>query len=400
MMRRLFVPLAGALLLAAPASAQTLEATIARFYADTADWAVHDDMDVLEEREPENLEVLAWAAEFDLRLSPERAALTAYLVLDRAPCNAMAHNVIAVAHLRSEEASRVDSAWTHAARAAECGPEDGNAWLTYWDAATMRGDADGERRAQQRLGEIRFFSPPVLEFARWTLNAAPRDAVLLTSGDDEFYPLQVVQTALNVRTDVIIVRTTHLNVPAYARRLSETAMYPVPPEAVGTDEGTPVHRDGPSALQQAVVRAWVDAHLAGGHKPLALTALTNLEFAGNHSWGLLRRAGPVVTVHPRGRLSDPLYAPEAYEAAWRDLDLRRLDGPLTTEGDRSPVRRTTLHPAEIIVLLYAAYADYQGGHDQRQIARQALGWAEQVMATGRPRADFREFLDQARRAIP
>lgn len=400
MMPRLLSPLAAALLLAAPASAQTLKETIARFYADTADWGVHDDMDALVEREPENLEVLAWSAEFDLRLSPERAATTAYRVLDRAPCNAMAHNVVAVAHLRSEDASRVDSAWTHAARAVECGPEDGNAWLTYWDAATLLGDGAAEDRAQRQLFETGFFPPPVLEFARWTLNAAPRDAVLLTSGDAEFHPLQVVQTALNVRPDVIIVRTTHLNVPAYARRMSEAAMYPIAPEAEGTDEGAPVHRDGPSALQQAVVKAWVDAHLAGGHKPLALTAITNLELAGNFSWGLLRRAGPVVTIHPSVRLSDPLYAPEAYEAAWRDLDLRRLDGPPTSEGDRSPVRRNDLHPSEIVLLLYAAYADFQGGHDQPEIARQALGWAQQVMDTGRPRADFQEFLDQARRAIP
>jgi hypothetical protein len=401
MMTRLRTALAAALI-ATPSHAQTLEETIARFYADSAAWRVTDDFREIARERRTDADAWAWAAETE-RLTdedPERATDHALWALEIEPCHAMAHATLGAIHLRGTAPGAADSAWAHAARAVECDPEDGNAWLVYWDAAALRGDGAAEAAAQRRLGEMAFFSAPVLEFARWTLNAAPRDAVVLTSGDEEYYPLRVAQTAGGIRTDVLIVRTTHLAVPVYVRRIAKAADYPVPPEVEGTDEGVPIHRDGPSPLQLAAVKAWVDAHLAGGSRPLALTAITDLAFAGNFSWGLLRRAGPVITIHPTGRLSDPLFAAEAYEAAWRDLDLRRLDGPLTSEGDRSAVRRNTLRPSEIVLLLYAAYAGYQGGHDQPELARQALGWAQQVMDTGAPRPEFSEFLDEAKRDVP
>ncbi|HEY0020448.1 MAG TPA: hypothetical protein VGC13_29390 [Longimicrobium sp.] len=384
----------------APAArAQTLDDAIARFHRDATDQRVLDDFQAVVDAHPDDPDTRAWYAEALLHHDALRtAAREAHRVLEAAPCHGMANAVLARVHLASAEPDAADSAGAYAERATTCAPDDGNAWLAAWDAAALRNDEAAELRAQRRLGELGFFGPPVLELARWTLRAAPPAAVLF-AGDWNYHPLQVAQTAEGVRPDVTIVRLSHLSIPAYVRRMAARTGYPVPPEAEGVDGGAPVHQDdGPAPLQSAVGALWAQARVEGGNpRPLALAATADQRFID--SGVLLRREGPVITVNPSGRLSDPLFLPAAFTAAWEDLDLRRMAGPLTSAGDRSPARRTDLHPLEAVVAILAVYAEYQGRRGETDSARQALGWAQQVMDTRGPRPEIQELLDQARRSI-
>jgi tetratricopeptide (TPR) repeat protein len=402
-MRRCLALLA-ALPLAAPVHAQTLDELMPRIHADTTGYRAYDALSELLEAQPDNVDARAWKAEVLLRMEDgaDDAAKEARAVLQAAPCHAMAHNALAAAHLRMPEPGALDSAWTHAAAAVECDPADGNAWLTYADAALRRGDDAAEARALRRLGELAFFPEPALELARWMLAAAPRDAVLFAGMDDDWAALRVAQLARGVRTDVTVVRLTHLGMPAYARRMAAATGYPVPPAAEATHEGAPVYRDGPSALQLALGQAWARARLEDGNpRPLALTPFADQAFIRDGpALSLQRRDGPVVTVNPFGRLGDPLQDTAAFTAAWARLDVAKLDGPLVSEGDRSAVRRNGLHPSEVVVLLLAVHAEYRAEHEDPQGARQALGWAQQVVDTGRPRPDAGAFVDEIRGRIP
>jgi tetratricopeptide (TPR) repeat protein len=399
-MTRLFALTAALALCAAPASAQTMDEAIADFYSDTVP-AAGMFLEIAYAQSG-NADAWAWVAEsYRVGGRGEEGARYARDALALSPCHAMAHTTLAAIHLRAAEPD-ADSAWAHAARAVECDAADGNAWLAYWDAATLRGDEAAERQAQRRLGELAFFSEPVLELARWTLAAAPPSAVLIAGGDDDYFPLQVAQTAHGVRPDVAIVRMSHLAVPAYVRRVAAATGYPVPPDADDAAGHPPVYRDGPSPLQRAVGSAWVQARLEGGNpRPLALWALADPAFMrGGGTYALLRRDGPVVTVQPFGRLGDPTHDAAAYARAWEDLDVARLNGPLTSAGDRSSIRRNTFHPAELVALLMAGLADYEGHNGRAESARQALGWAERLKETGRVRNDVWEFLDEVRRNVP
>lgn len=402
MTRRL--ALLAAVLLAAPVHAQTLDELMPRIHADTMGYRAYEALSELLDAQPDDVDARAWKAEVLLRMrdGADDAAKEARALLAAAPCHAMAHNTLAAAHLRMAEPGALDSAWTHAAAAVECDAADGNAWLTYAEAALRRGDDDAEALALRRLGELAFFPEPAMELARWMLAAAPRDAVLFAAGDDDYAVMRVAQAARGVRTDVTVVRLTHLGMPAYVRRMAAAAGYPVPAEAEGMDEGSPVYRDGPSALQLAVGDAWVRARLEGGNpRPLALSLFADQAFIRDGSaLSLLRRDGPLVTVNPFGRLSDPLQDTAAFTAAWANLRVDRLNGPLVSEGDRSPVRRNTLHPSEIVVVVLAYHAEYRAEHDDPEGARQAMGWVQQVLDGGGPGPDARALVEEVRSRIP
>lgn len=390
--------------LAAPVHAQTLDELMPRIHADTTGYRAYDALSELIDAQPDNVDARAWKAEVLLRMpdGAEDAAEGAREVLAVAPCHAMAHNTLAAAHLRMAGPGALDSAWTHAAAAVECDGADGNAWLTYADAALRRGDVAAEAHALRRLGELAFFPEPAMELARWTLAAAPRNAVLFAAGDDDYAVLRVAQAARGARTDVTVVRLTHLGMPAYMRRMAAATGYPVPAAAEGTDEGSPVYRDGPSALQAAVGEAWARARLEGGNpRPLALTLFVDQAFIRDGSaLSLLRRDGPVVTVNPFRRLSDPLQDTAAFTAAWANLQVGRLAGPLVSEGDRGAVRRNTLHPSEIVLVVLAYHAEYRAEHDDPEGARQVMAWVQQVIDGGGPGPDARALVEEVRSRIP
>ncbi len=60
------------------------------------------------------------------------------------------------------------------------------------------------------------YDPYILDFAKYTLQNCPPNAILFTYGDNDTYPLWYVQHWLGVRKDVAILNISLLNIPDYA----------------------------------------------------------------------------------------------------------------------------------------------------------------------------------------
>ena len=199
----------------APLAAQTLDGALELYYQNR----VHESLPILQrlvEADPSAVEPRAWLADNLRRTGNAPDALAvARGVLQDEPCSAHAHDVVAsIMGQEFWEAENRDSAWAHVTAGVECDPDDGNLWLTYWMTAMMRQDTAGERRAQRRVGELRFIPEPVMELSRWMLRVSPGGAVLFAYGDWDYLPLKVAQTAEGLRQDVTVILLPMMEVPA------------------------------------------------------------------------------------------------------------------------------------------------------------------------------------------
>lgn len=404
-MRTLLAALLAAAALAAcapPSRPPTLEEAVRLYLRDRGEEAgpLHE---VAARAAPGDPEPRVWLAEASTRHgSYDDALRLAREVLATHPCHGMAHHVASTAlRVSLERPGAADSMWMHARRAVECAPNDGNAWLTYAWAALFRGDEMAEREAYPRLAALGFFPEPVMEMARWTLRHAPPGAMLVGGGEWDYFPMRVAQVAEGRRPDVVLANLMMMDWPGYVRPLAARAGYPVPPEAATLGDYEILRGEEGPKLAATLGALWADSWLEGrATRPLALT-FTIVDMR----WGVAdsvapRWDGPVLTLHrlPPGQYGRGFEAePTATAAAFRDLDLARFDGPQAHPTDRSPFRQTSMmHPAERVALLAVFFAaDRQHAGDGRT-AREALGWAETLVASGRVRPEHAESVVNTR----
>ena len=397
---------AAALCAASPAPAQPLDEALDRalevFFRNEIE-AAAPLIEALAVANPYDPDVVVWLADVHLRLnSPDEAMVMARWALSLQPCHSAAHNLIASAYTRWlwAEPGGLDSLWTHARAATECAPDDGNAWLGYWMAGSMRRDTAAERQAQRRLAAIGFIPEPVMERARWILRSAPPGAVLVASGDWDYFPMGVAQTVEGLRPDVELVQQVLLEFPWYVRWIAARTGLPLPLQVarLGDDEWMPP-QDGAEPLPRAAVAGWAQAALAGGARPLVIAATADAEWVKPVVWP--RLDGGVYTLHPLPEDTTQAPAPEMdrIAASLRHLDVARLAGPLVHPTDRSPVRRTESHPANLMVW-FAGYLAI-GRHNQGdgEGAREALAWGDRVLATGAVREDHATWFAEVRGQI-
>lgn len=389
-------------LAAAPAPAQTLDEALEVFYRNE----IHASLPLFEHLaavNPADPDLRVWLGDVHLRMDNQREAMEmARAALAMRPCHGAAHNLLASAYTRHGymEPGGLDSLWTHARRATECDPGDGNAWLGYWMAGTLRRDTAAEAHAQRRLAALGFIPEPVMERARWMLRDAPPGAVVVTNGDWDYFPMAVAQTVEGVRPDVALVQRSLLEFPWYVRWMSARTGLPMPRQVEGLsdDDWNPlVFADEP--LPQETGGAWAAATLTGGPRPLVIAATADVEWIRPAAWP--RLDGGVYTLHPPP--DDPETAPpmdaDAIAASLRRIDMARLDGPLVHPTDRSPVRRTDRHPADFMVFIAAYWAIGRQNEGDAEGAREALAWVDRVIATGRVAEDRLAWWNDVRREI-
>ncbi|HEU4883829.1 MAG TPA: tetratricopeptide repeat protein [Longimicrobium sp.] len=392
-----------ALCAASPAPAQSLDQALATYFRNDVEGALPM-FQALVERDPGDPDLRVWLGDARMRMEDADGALReARKALRVRPCHSAGHNLVASVYVRRLflEPGGLDSMWTHASRAAECAPDDGNVWLNVWMAGVMRRDPAAVPRAQQRLKELGFFTEPVMERARWMLRSAPPGAVLVTNGDTDFFPLGIAQAVEGLRPDVELVQRVMLEFPWYVREVAARTGLPMPAQAqdLGEDEWTPPAVEG-ETLPESAGAAWAAATLAGGGRPLVIAATAGVDWLKDAA--AVRPDGGVYTLRPVDeRLEHGMAQADTavFAASLRQVDVARLNGPSANPADRSPVRRTESHPADLVLWMaaYLAGTRYELGDEAG--AREALVLAERVMATGRVSEDAAAMYASIRDAI-
>lgn len=276
------------------------------------------------------------------------AVAVARSVTESAGCSAPAWTVLGDAYnpqFSSWPRAHADSTWDALREAVACDPDDGNAWLSFWTEADRRGDAIASDHALRELARVGFWTPPVRAYARWTLTAAPPDAVLLTNGDADTVPMRMLQAVGGLRTDVVVVNVPMLALPEVARRLAEVHALPLP-DAVEAFEPRPDPRgstETPDGRVYTLADYVLDHWLRYLERPLVGALSLDPAVLGTKTDVVDRGA----TLAPA---SAPGFDPEAARASFEGVDGGAFAGPVVSDGDRSPVRRAGLFDPGGLVL--------------------------------------------------
>jgi len=318
---------------------------------------------------------LSWLAETYRRVGKENEAVaTARVALALDPCNSFAHTVLADATnpiYGTWDGANADTTWTQLMEAVACNPRDGNAWLSIWVGSVLRQDTATVRKALHGFVESGFFTPAALAFARWMLRALPPNAVLVTNGDMDTFPLCTVQQEEGFRDDVFVVNRSLLNTEEYAGYVRSTLNIPIPPDSIigrGWDDGSPADR---------IFRAWMSQKMEGKFPyPLALACTVE------ESWFKLysddfRFTGPFFLA-----TWDFLPGSSALslaKASLEGIEPAAFYGPFVSDKDRSPVRMVTANGIVRQVLVTGLFIGRFALElkDTAQ-ARQWLVWVEDV----------------------
>ncbi len=398
--------LAAALLCAAaavPAAAQTLEEGRELFLAGNYPEAGAI-FQSLAQASPGDAALRGWLAQAHYRLGDlESALVTARGALEIDPCESPSHVVIAMVHVAEwdREGAR-DTTRLHAARATECAPDDGNAWLAYWAAAMGRRDGTALRAAMQNLARLRFVPEPAMELGRWMLRSAPANAVVVSSGDWDYFPMLIAQAAEGVRPDVYVVLRPYLEFPWYVRQVARETGLPVPPQVagLGDDAWIPLETEEDGALPFQAGAAWAQATLNGAPRPLAVTFTADPDLVREAAWP--RWDGAVYTLRPLAEApaDGQLRIHEAsFVASMAHLRMESMNGPIVHPTDRSPVRRAGLHPADNLLVPITWYGIQRWNEGDVAAARQALAWADVLIATGHVAAERLAAVQELRTEV-
>ncbi|KMQ49440.1 hypothetical protein CHISP_3651 [Chitinispirillum alkaliphilum] len=181
------------------------------------------------EKYPGDPTLLTYYAETLQRLRKfSQAREFAHKALSFDKCNSHALTILSAIHntqYGENEYSNSDSSTYYMFKAVECDDFYGTAWEFIWIHSIIEGDSSLEKKAASQL--YHYYSRPHIEFARWLLAHLPPNAILITSGDLDTYPLVALQQAENFRPDVVVVNSSLLNLRPYYKTKSEKVGIPV-----------------------------------------------------------------------------------------------------------------------------------------------------------------------------
>jgi hypothetical protein len=345
-------------------------------------------------RRPHDAAAQAWLAETARRTGRyDEARTAAHAALAVDSCDAFALTVLGYLYqpiYSGWEPARADSSWHYYRRAVGCDPTDGNAWMGLWLEALRRGDRLWETRALESLDTSGFLMPPVLAYNRWVLRELPPRALLLTVGDLDTYPALALQAAEQIRPDVGIVNLSMLNLPWYARLVSERYGVALPLADTTLDR-----LQGSGRLADSVVRLWRAQRLAGRlERPLAAagTVGSAVEEGGP---GTFRDAGPYSLLTADTTPPDTA----AMRRALADVSGRDFAGSEISPADRSALRMAAAsHHTLASGVLWTAlrYSAAMLDAKDRAEAARALDWANAFVRDAGLGAEQRAMVRHAR----
>ncbi len=326
-------------------------------------------------------EALAYLAETYRRLGRREEALrTAFDALALEPCHSFAHTVIAETCRKRPEAKRStsDTTWVHLLEAVRCDSSDGNAWLSIWNDAIFHNKWIAMETAILMMEQTGFFTPAALEFGRWMLRTVPPDAILITNGDMDTYPLLVCQAAEGFRKDVTIVERGLLGTTDFLRYLKERHNLPVPfsESKIEVLLGSREMEENYLYLSDLVFEAWIEMKKGGKlDRPIAL-AITLDRAVIARERDHLRNAGPFYLWQSDrvDQKNDRVELQKSIAA----IEPTAFSGPWVSAQDRSPVRRvTTYRLAGNISHSVFVYVEELIAAGEYESARLFLSWIEE-----------------------
>lgn len=313
--------------------------------------------------EPRNAEALMWLADARRRQGqPDSAVALAHAALALDPRLGFAHFVLGAAYdpIKSGWAgAHRDSALVHYAAAAHGTPPDADGWIGLRLYASIAGDTAAVRSALAGMQQAGFLTPAGAAWGRFLLEGLPPNAVLLTNGDMDTFPCEIVQSQ-GARPDVAIVNLSLLNVGEYARNVSRLYGLPLPPavQSGALDSTGAVQKDGRTwYVSELITDLWKQQALAGTlPRPLyAAGTVMSTQLSGPDG-SLMRThlAGPRWHIAPP---ADSVADYAALVASVRGIDPPAFAGHVASATDRSPVRRAS---SDLLALTVAATARVLG----------------------------------------
>ncbi len=329
-----------------PRHSAALDAAVAQYLRMEVDSAAVAFAQVVR-TEPRNAEALAWLADAKRRQGqPDSAVALARAALALAPGQGFAHFVLGATYdpIKSGwQGTSRDSSLAHYSAAARATPPDADGWIGLRLYASIAGDTAGVRSALQGMHQAGFLTPAGSAWGRWLLDGLPPNAVLLTNGDMDTFPCEIVQTQ-GTRPDVVIVNLSLLNVGEYARNVARLYGLPLPPavQSGALDSTGAVQKDGRTwYVSELITDLWRQQALAGTFpRPLyAAGTVASPHLAGpDAAFMHTHLAGPRWHIAPP---ADSVADFAALAASVRGIDPAAFAGPMASASDKSPVRRVS-----------------------------------------------------------
>ncbi|MEM1320248.1 MAG: hypothetical protein AAGG75_08325 [Bacteroidota bacterium] len=93
----------------------------------------------------------------------------------------------------------------HLKKAMKINPERHEAWYHMLSFSIQDLDLEGAQRYAKKIYEQKAFSPGIVNWNYNMLMSLDKDAILLTQGDNDTYPSQILSYAEGIRTDVTVI---------------------------------------------------------------------------------------------------------------------------------------------------------------------------------------------------
>lgn len=404
---RLFLLLLLALPCAIPASSQTLDDALATFRSLDFKKSA-EQFERLARTSPRDAGVKAWLAlNYRYLGRYDDAIATAREALGIAPCNALAHTVIADSYNRDNSTSLksdLDSIWHHLEAAVACDSSASEAWFSIWIQAMNRDDEMMERAAIRHLYRDSVLTRGTIAVARLSLRDLPRNAILLTNGDLDTYPMLAIQQEEDFRTDVAVINLTMLQLPWYARFVRDRYEIPLALDDrqlasfLGDLERAAVKKKGDlRPLDLRLVDGWIERSVAGTlGRPLAFAAGIDMKYLDTRTKRLVYHGGFYqVTSETKGPASDTA----AMRRFIAGLDPAEFAGPVTSAHDISPVRGSFINPASVMLYSIMAYVYEMGSTGRMEEASRAFELGKRFLAIASDREKWAGYFDQVEAQI-
>ncbi len=291
---------------------------------------------------PGNPDGWAWYADVARRMSKmDEADAAAKKALSIDPDHAFANTVLGNLYFPQYsgwEKADNDTAWKYLTKAVKSDPNECNAWITVWIEALRRGDSEMEAKALEAFYNNKFFAPAAIEMIRWLLKNLPQNAILITNGDVDTYPVAMLQKMESLRKDIALVNINLLNTGWYPALVSKRYQLPLPVTQAGIDS-LMTYYDNPANMEP--LSSWVLSHWVElGEKlgrPIAFSTTCDLSAVSSSIPSFILKGAYYLPTTDKNAVQ---YDYESMKASLEGIDGKLFAGKLATELDKSPVRRS------------------------------------------------------------
>ena len=323
------------------AQGNNLDEAVSLYYKNEMDNAL-EVFNTLSETQNSNAKLYAWIAQTNLRLGKlDRAEKYGKLALQMDQCNSFAHTVIGTAMLQASNYkldSIADSSWIHLMRAVDCDSTNCNAWCEIWSAAWGLNESNMANKAICKLRETGFLTNSTLAFGRWLLSYLPRNAIIITSGDMDTYPMLALQLTENFRRDVIVIEKEWLDIDWTLYNIKNDYKLPIylEDEELGEIYKEKKNKWGTTA-DTPVLNKWIENLRAGiFNHPVAFSVTVGAEYLATLKKNI-KYCGPYFLLNTNN--SKDSIDIKTLEKSVNEIEISSFIGPWTSERDLSPVRR-------------------------------------------------------------